>query len=260
MEKGNVTADKIHYSRQSRATDAEIKALAEDIRDNGLRHPILVDARSGLLLDGLNRFLAYKLLGWSVVPALFFDNPSEAADELLTVREGKLFGHQRHMELYEDFRTLSHEWDLRRRAGVKRGQGKLAPIEGARKACARGCGVSENAINRVNMILRKANEGNVEAKEMVEKIYASPPGSPIMGYERISAMVNADKRMTPMEEEERVKSLINVVKAAETALGQAFRIGGMHKLSAEGREEIQLKIKGLAESIRLLRKELRGRF
>jgi hypothetical protein len=261
MEKGNVTADKIHYSRQSRATDAEIKALAEDIRDNGLQHPILVDAHSGLLLDGLNRFLAYKMLGWSVVPALFFDTTSEAADVLMSVRgEGILFSHQRNMELYADFKVLSREWDLRRRTGSKRGQGKLPPIESARLACARACGVSENSINRLHMLMNMAKEGNQEAVEVVKAIFASPPGSPILGYERISTMNNALKKMSPMDEEERVAAITNVVKAAETALDQAFRIGGMHTISQDNREAIKARLNNLTRSIRLINRGLRGRF
>jgi hypothetical protein len=259
MKKGNVTSEKIHFSRSSRATDAEIKALAEDIRDNGLKHPILVDAHSGLLLDGLNRLRAYQMLGWSVVPALFFDTPSEAADELVKVRAGEPFPHQRNMELYVNFKVLCRAWDLRRRTGAKQ-RTKLPPIEGARVVCSRACGVSENSINRLNMLVNMANHGNHQAARIVGEIYASPPGSPIIGYERISAVNNAQRRMSPMREEERVEALTNIIKAADTALEQAFRIGGMHTLSPESRDAVKEKIDSLTKSVRLIVKELRREF
>jgi hypothetical protein len=261
MEKGTVTSEKIHFSRQSRATDAEIKALAEDIRDNGLKNPILVDAHSGLLLDGLNRFLAYRMLGWSVVPASFFETPAEAADILQTQRKGKIFDYRRVMEFYQDFRTLSREWDTRRRTGARRLKGvPLPPMEGARLVCGRACGVSENAINRLNVLTRLANNGNTEAQEIVTQIFDSPPGSPIVGYERIMNMSAAERRGFPMEEEKRVQALVNVVKAAETAVDQAFRIGGLHTLSPEGRQAVQEKVNNLTRAIRVLSRELRGKF
>jgi hypothetical protein len=201
------------------------------------------------------------MLGWSVVPALFFDTTSEAADVLMSVRgEGNLFSHQRNMELYADFKPLSREWDLRRRTGSKKGQGKLPPIESARLACARACGVSENSINRLNMLMNMAKGGNQEAAEVVKTIFASPPGSPILGYGRLSTMNNALKKMSPMDEEERVTALKNIVKAAETTLDQAFRIGGLHTLSPNNREEIKARIQSLARTVRLLNKGLRGRF
>jgi hypothetical protein len=259
MEIGNVTAEKIHFSRQSRATDAEIKALAEDIRDNGLHHPILVNAHSGTVLDGLNRLLAFRMLGWSVVPALFCETPSEAADVLADLRKGEQFGYRRIMELFRDFKELSHEWDMKRRLGHKRGT-KIVPMEGARIACGRACGVSENAINRINMLVNLAEDGNVQAQEVVTAMFASPPGSPIMGYERVLKMSDAERRSTPMEEKERVEALTNVIRAAETALDQAFRIGGMHTLSSPGREVVDERIKSLTKMVRNLNRAVKGRF
>jgi hypothetical protein len=245
----------MHWSRQSRATDAEIKALAEDIRDNGLQHPILVDAHSGILLDGLSRFLAYKMLGWSVVPAQFFDTGTEAADALQALRGNNIVGYQRTMEMYDDFRVITRLWDNRRRMVPKRR--KLAPIEHARYACFRATGISENAINRLNMLVNLAKAGNVEARETLANIFASPAGSPIIGFQRAMLLNAANRKTMPMSDEERVESLTNVLKAAETALEQAFRIGGLHILPEAGRQQVEDRVKGLIRVSRTLAKGLR---
>jgi hypothetical protein len=258
MRIGTVTAERMQWSRQSRATDAEIKALAEDIRDNGLQHPILVDAYSGRLVDGLNRLLAYKMLGWSVIPAVFFETGSEAADVLQDLRGGKVLDYRRSMEMYDDFRILTREWNTRRRVGIKKAQA-YEPIERARLACSRAAGISENAINRLNMLINLSNAGNKESKAIVEAIYASTPGSPIVGFERAITLNRANRKVLPMLDEERVESLINVLKAAETALEQAFRIGGLHILPDEGRNRVEEKVKDLTRIVRILAKDLRRR-
>lgn len=53
--------------------------ILEEIRREGaLRHPILVDKRSGVILDGHHRFRAYKELGFATIPCALVDYRSDA--------------------------------------------------------------------------------------------------------------------------------------------------------------------------------------
>lgn len=52
--------------------------ICEEIRREGrLRHPILVDKRSGVILDGHHRFRAYKKLGFETIPCVLVDYQSD---------------------------------------------------------------------------------------------------------------------------------------------------------------------------------------
>lgn len=258
MKTGNVTSEKIHVTRQSRATDAEIKALAIDIRDNGLQHPVLVDAHSGLLLDGLNRLRAYQMLGWSVVPARFFDKPSEAADAIQAERGSEPWAYQRTMELYSDMKSLTTQWDIRRRTGAKKQKGVSFPkIEGSRIATSRATGVSENGICRINVLIGLANNGDKEAQRVVAETYASPPGARITGFDRTSKLNRLQKGMLPMGEEERVKVLTDIFRAVETSLEQVSRVGGLHVLPAEANKALHTQITEILKTVSKIKYELR---
>jgi hypothetical protein len=55
-----------------------LSQIIEEIRREGtLRHPILVDKRSGVILDGHHRFRAYKELGFATIPCVLVDYRSD---------------------------------------------------------------------------------------------------------------------------------------------------------------------------------------
>ncbi|MCX8103424.1 MAG: ParB N-terminal domain-containing protein [Candidatus Bipolaricaulota bacterium] len=55
-----------------------LSRILEEIRREGrLRHPILVDKRSGVILDGHHRFRAYKELGFETIPCVLVDYQSD---------------------------------------------------------------------------------------------------------------------------------------------------------------------------------------
>lgn len=55
-----------------------LRQIREEIRREGrLRHPILVDKHSGVILDGHHRFRAYRELGFETIPCLLVDYHSE---------------------------------------------------------------------------------------------------------------------------------------------------------------------------------------
>ena len=72
-------------------TKAELRALAEDIKANGLRHPI-VRHRDGRIIDGRNRFLACGRAGVAC-PAVTYDQP----DATIPAYVGSQNLHRRHL-------------------------------------------------------------------------------------------------------------------------------------------------------------------
>lgn len=55
-----------------------LRQIREEIQREGrLRYPILVDKRSGVILDGHHRFRAYKELGFETIPCILVDYQSE---------------------------------------------------------------------------------------------------------------------------------------------------------------------------------------
>lgn len=259
MKIGTVTSDKIHFTRQSRATDAEIKDLAVDIRDNGLKHPILVDSHTGLLLDGLSRVRAYQMLGWSVIPAALFDEPREATDLMEAERENRRWPYQRIMELNSDMKVITEQWDNRRRSvGRRPKKGVRYPkIEGSRLATSRATGVSENTICRIKILMNLAKDGNPEAQHLVDNIFASPPGSPIIGFGRANKLYRLQKTMLPMSDEERAKTLADILRAVETSLDQVWRVGGLHVLPSEAKGALFTQANDIFQAVSKIRKELR---
>jgi hypothetical protein len=258
MEKGNVTADAIICDRQCTATDAEIKALAEDIRDHGLKNPVLVGKEAGILIDGLKRMKAYELLGWSVVPALFTNDPSEAADVLEKLRRGKILGYRRAMEIYHDLKVLGMARAVRRRRSPRAGRAaKFPPIEMVRPAAKRATGMTENALNRLTVLMNLAEAGNQEAMNIVSVVFASAAGSRIVGFSRAIALNQPPKPMLEMSVPERTQALSDIVRATEKSLDQMTKVGGLHLLPHEDAETVIARLSDISRTATKIRNEIR---
>jgi len=57
---------KIKISKQNTRRLIDIPKLASDIKENGLKHPIIV-TENGSLKDGFRRIKAVQLLGWTEI-------------------------------------------------------------------------------------------------------------------------------------------------------------------------------------------------
>ncbi len=255
MEKGNVTVDAIVCDRRCRATDAEIKALAEDIRDKGLKHPVLVVKGGNVLIDGLSRVKAYQLLGWSVVPALFTADPSEAADELEKLRHGKTLSYERGMEIFYDLKILGKMRSIQRRTGIPR-HTKMPPVESVRTAAWRATGVNENATNRISVLMNLAKAGEPEAIDIVAGIFASEPGSRIIGFSRATEL-NRSRNMLEMDLPERIQALFDILRATEKSLEQMRRVGGFELLTHEDAEPVIARLSSISRVATSIRNEIR---
>ncbi len=76
MEVREVPLDLLHEHEQIESE--RLRQIRDEIQREGkLRHPILVDKRFFVILDGHHRFRAYKELGFETIPCLLVDYQSE---------------------------------------------------------------------------------------------------------------------------------------------------------------------------------------
>lgn len=81
-------ADLLPQGRATTASPEQIKELAQDIQDNGLKHPIIVS--DGQVLDGLARIEAYKSIGLDAIPVIVSDRFDELALAIEKGRDGPM--------------------------------------------------------------------------------------------------------------------------------------------------------------------------
>ncbi len=81
-------ADILPQGRATTATPEQIKELAQDIADKGLKHPIIIF--DGQVLDGLARIEAYKSLGLAEIPVMVSDRFDELTLALAKSRTSRL--------------------------------------------------------------------------------------------------------------------------------------------------------------------------
>ena len=112
--------------------ESQLADLAETIRVNGLRSRIV--ARDGLILDGRNRYLAIKLLGYATIPPEWQDE-IDVADEDIPALIEDLNEHRRHLTpewLTEHRRLRISRVAEKRREG--KSQRQIAEEEGVSRA------------------------------------------------------------------------------------------------------------------------------
>jgi|GEM_PF-3657056 len=72
--------------RNRRYSPAQAKELSESISEIGLLHPIIID-KDNMLIAGLHRLEAAKLLGWTEIPCNIFNINGNNAEELAEIHE-----------------------------------------------------------------------------------------------------------------------------------------------------------------------------
>lgn len=90
------------------ATKRDLRDLADDINANGLNFPILV--MDGIVIDGLKRIEAYKLLGRARIPALVTNNFGEAAFFIASVRGDGVLEPPRNVEVAEQLEPFRQQY------------------------------------------------------------------------------------------------------------------------------------------------------
>jgi len=88
-------------NRPMTASPDEIKALAKDIHDRGLQHPIVV-LTNGVVVDGLKRIEAFKHLKVAQIPAVVTDDLPEMEPVVVAARENEPLPVNRTLEMLDD--------------------------------------------------------------------------------------------------------------------------------------------------------------
>lgn len=107
-----IIGDMIPQGRPVHADKGELRKLADSIHTDGLQHPILV--MDGIVIDGLKRVEAFKLLGRARIPAKITTHFGEATEHLEGVRNGGKFGTTRQVEIVEQLEPFRQRFHKRR--------------------------------------------------------------------------------------------------------------------------------------------------
>lgn len=139
------------------ATVKELRALADDIHTNGLKHPILV--MDDIVVDGLKRIEAFKLLGRARIPALVTTNYGEATHFLTKVREGAPVEPPRNVEIVEQLDQFRLQYHKMRYYPKMAKANKSAPWGqySSRQLMARALGCAESYAEAIILLTRAAD-------------------------------------------------------------------------------------------------------
>lgn len=160
--------------RTCKLDDQQLTELAASIRDGAMRNPILVfENMNGtsfvnelVIIDGLARIEACKMLGLTTIEVLEVSNLDEACAILEKLRNGVELPTQRQFELYQAMHPLM----MRRKRNTRR-EGIKAPLGYEVLIRATGSKTSDHLKNLVvtyNRVLRMGKEGAILLAEIQE--------------------------------------------------------------------------------------------
>jgi ParB-like chromosome segregation protein Spo0J len=145
-----------------RMSDEELEALAQDIAEHGMREPIVLDPHSRMILDGRNRYAAWRLRGSShpdrtpLRARPFGSEPGDGTDELAFVLSANLS--RRH--LTESQRAMV----ANRLATLPLGANQHAQIRApSQDEAARVCRVSRTLVQSARRVLTRGTSELIAA-------------------------------------------------------------------------------------------------
>lgn len=261
-----IIEDMLPQDRPVTATEKELRALADDIHANGLKHQILV--MDGIVVDGLRRIEAFKLLGRARIPALVTLNYGEATFHLAKVREGEKIEPPRSIEIVEALEPYRQQYHKLRYYPKQAAENAAKPWGSipTRRLLARALGTAESYSEAMLLIIRSASENSEVARRLalvrkgqdtihgVYKLYRriattggheSAPASEIRttvtrGFQTLDTTLNAMVKygtMLALPREERVE----LTRKAEHARRQLYQLAkgikdGLMMEAKEGQE------------------------
>lgn len=242
---------------QDRKVDADkkqLRELADDIHTNGLKHSIVV--LDGVVIDGLKRIEAFKLLGRARIPALVTNNFGEAALYLEKVREGAQVGPPRNVEIVEQlepFRQRYHKLRYSERLWSLNLAKPWGPFT-SRTLMAKAIGNSESYTETLLMILKHAptNEDLARRLALIRRGEDTVHGTYWAFRRQVVAQVHSSAKP------EEVKTVMSRgFQTMETTLEAMAKYGAMFSLSREEREDFVQQYQEIRRRIYTATKEIK---
>lgn len=129
--------------------ELRIRMLAEDIKENGLREPISIN-KSNVILAGVERVGAVKLLKWEMIPALVYDIEDRDEMALFLLRSNNTVALRDKLSI-ERFNEIKLYRKLRPRGRKKATdiQESSEPNEPSREVVAKFLGLSDDKVKKL---------------------------------------------------------------------------------------------------------------
>jgi hypothetical protein len=238
-----VISDLLPQARRARIEPGEIAALAKSIKAEGLRFPIIV--HDGVVLNGLKRIEAYKILKRDKIPTRIPASILEVAPELEAQREGSdgLSTIGRTVELAEALQPLQAAWirDRRIRAGQARSRGIVNETNpGMRVMLAQALGMSEGRVEILKSALQKEDvDPDLRAHmDLVRKGLATL-------YSLQSWLYNRKRmRLLPLVSAEEAREVSErALRSMGAAVEAINKFGSMDMLTRSEREQVAIALR-----------------
>ena len=224
--------------------EAEIKGLAESIKENGLINPITLREKDGKyqIISGERRFRAFKFLEKSKVPALVLQNIADSKMLELTLVENIQRADLNPIEIARSFKKLIYDLNIKQEELAKR-------VGKSRSAVSNSMRILDLSENIQNLIIEgKITEGHARAilslpnereresfaKLIIEKNYS------VRECERIVKELKEKKEPTDSDNKETHKKDPNI-KKLENDLEKIFstKVNVIDKNGKEGKIVIE---------------------
>lgn len=255
-----VIDDLPEQKRQLVATEQEILALAKDIKQHGLQHPIAV--YDGVVVDGLKRIAALVHLRHRTVPALTSDDFVELCDHIKLSRpEGTPPATiSRTLDMIADLWPTRELFTRRQKiaAGKQRHMGRFTQTKASERRTPRSIlggalGWGDNRTEIITLAYRTSLTDPV-AREKLEEVRAGLMS--IYGWQAWNT--NRSVVLVPTAPAEEVRTVMERgLRAINNALDAMGKFGSVDVLTISERETItkelnqqRVKILQLSKSIR----------
>lgn len=258
-----IIEDLIPQGRPVGATTKELRALADDIHTNGLKHPILV--MDGIVVDGLKRIAAFKLLGRARIPALVTTNFGEACFHLEKTREGQQLLVLRVIELVEAMEPFRQRYHKLRYSPKLHEENLAKPWGGlvSRTLVARAVGMSDSYAEALMQLLKVARSD----PEIARRIALIKRGEDtVHGAYQAKRRRHNNHIITNAKPAEIRTTTTNGLQTMETTIAAMAKFGSMLTLPREERitlisainevkRELYMVAKGIREGLNMEAKE-----
>lgn len=248
-----IIEDMVPQGRPVDADETELRTLADDIHKHGLKHPILV--MDGIVVDGLKRVEAFKLLGRARIQAMVTTNFGEATAYLQKVRGTSKFGTRRQIEIAEQLEPFRARFHKRRfNADVVEDDAKKSWANiPSRTLLARALGRSESSTEALLFLLK-----NVQIPEVGRRLALIKKGEDtIHGLRQWVAKSHPYQDFADASVPEITTAMNRGFQDLNTTLDAMSKYGAMSALSRRQRAQVLSEVDKVRRQLYRLAKEVR---